>query len=95
MLGKWRDTRTRNIKYLLLFHSTSGNANAPQFFFCYIWRSIPVHMHSVFCVLCNTCDNVQQYAGSANSRGICSALWDALSLIHVSRKSSEESSLQL
>jgi len=43
-------------------------------------RSIAVHMHSVFCVPCTVCDNVQQYADTAILCGNCSAVWDAVSL---------------
>jgi len=36
-----------------------------QCLFCSILRSIAVQIHSVFCVLCNVCDNVQQSDGTA------------------------------
>jgi len=36
-----------------------------QCFFCSILLSIAVHIHSVFCVPCNVCDNVQQCDGTA------------------------------
>ena len=36
--------------------------------------SITVHIHSVFCVPCTVCGNVQQCAGTAVLRGNCSAV---------------------
>ena len=41
---------------------------------CSMLRSIAVHIHSVFCVLCTVCGNVQQCAGTAVLRGNCSAV---------------------
>ena len=51
-----------------------------QCLFCSMLRSIAVHMHSVFCVPCTVCDNVQQYADTAIICGNCSAVWHAVSL---------------
>ena len=51
-----------------------------QCLFCSMLRSIAVHMHSVFCVPCTVCDNVQQCADTAILCGNCSAVWDAVSL---------------
>jgi len=45
---------------------------------CSTLRPIAVHMHSVFCVLCTVCGNVQQCAATAVLRGNCSAVWDAV-----------------
>ena len=47
---------------------------------CSTLRPIAVHIHSVFCVSCTVCGNVQQCAGAAVLRGYCSAVWDAVSL---------------
>jgi hypothetical protein len=43
-------------------------------------RSIAVHIHSVFCVLCTVCDNVPKGADTAILCGNCSAVRDAVSL---------------
>jgi len=84
MMVNWGDSRTQNIKYLLLFHGNSGNANAPQCLFCSMLRSIAVHIHSVFCVPCTVCHNVQQCAGTAILKRLlqCS-LRCAITSVHV------------
>jgi hypothetical protein len=45
-----------------------------QCLYCSMLRSIAVHIHSVFCVPCAVCDNVQQCADIAILCGNCSAV---------------------
>ena len=60
-----------------------------QCVFCSILRPISVHIHSVFCVPCTVCVNVQHCTDTAVRSGNCSAVWDAVSVQYTWTEGSE------
>jgi len=83
VLDSRRDSRTRNIKYLFLFHGNSVNASTTQCLFCirYAWFLCTSAVCSVYRVMSVImCGNALV---RPSSRGNCSAVWDAISLQYI------------